>query len=992
MKHLFTFEEFNNLKIYFCCLLFLLVAGEAFSQNKIITGVVKDSHGETLPGVTILEKGTTNGTTTDIEGEYKISISENGGLVFSSIGMILQEVVVGNQSVINITLEEDLTQLDEVMVVGYGTMKKSDVTGAVASVNSQDLNTLPTGNAVEALQGKIAGVDIGAVTSPGQTPTIRIRGNRSLNASNEPLYVVDGIPRNNIADIPVADIESIEVLKDAASTAIYGSRGANGVILVSTKRASLNSPTQISFNSYFGVNQPRMPRLMGGDEYVQFRRDIFRANQNEGWNSGEPDNAIVFAPGELETVNRGNFVDWQDLMYRNNSSNQEYNLSVSHGSEKTQILFSLGYRDEEGYYRNNDMNRYTLGINVDHVISDLMKVGISSRLTNTEVNDFTTPGTNLLYMNPVSQPYDDEGNLINNPSIQQTAAWNILANYQEPYTNKISNLRNFNVIYLQIDPLEGLSFRSNLGIDTDNRESQQYHGSQTTLRYGRPDFAEKATQGTVGLTWDNIASYVKDFNQHNFNGTLVSSLQQQTRKSMSASGEGMPGESLEDWNLASATQNILIASGFEKWSIASLLGRFQYGYDDRYLFNFSFRADGSSVLADGNKWGYFPAVSAAWVMSEENFYQSEILNFLKFRSSYGVVGNSAISPYATVAGTTQTTYNFANSYYFGYKLAGLVNRSLGWEYSKTFNIGLDFGVFGDRISGSLEFYNTITSDLLMQRSLPNFTGSSSVFQNVGSTSNMGFEAMFSSTNINSINWKWTTDFNFYTNKEKILSLLSNEDMVGNLWFIGQPTGVFYDYKKLGIWQLDEADEAANYNQRPGDVKLENQNPEEGYSVDADHDRVILGQEAPKFGLFLRNNLEYKNFTFSFAFEGKFGHKVYSEMLGGMIFLDGTRWGPQALSGNYWTPDNPAGEYPYVNRAVEPRINLFGIRDGSYLNVQELSLGYSFSNYGPIKNLSVYSRVKNPFYLYRGDRNIDPQAPNFDFSAYRTFVLGLNFNL
>jgi TonB-linked SusC/RagA family outer membrane protein len=972
-------------------LLFALTISGAKAQNSTIKGVVKTTSGETLPGVTILEKGSTNGTVTDLDGAYEIGVSSSRILLFSSIGMKSQEIPVANQSVINVILEDDLTQLEEVMVVGYGTMKKSDLTGAVASVNAADLNTLPTGNIVEALQGKIAGVDIGAVTSPGQTPSVRIRGNRSLNASNEPLYVVDGIPRNTISDLPVSDIESIEVLKDAASTAIYGSRGANGVILVTTKRAKLNAPTEIAVSSYVGINQPKMPELMSGEEYVQFRRDIFRANQNSGWASGEPDNALVFAPRELETVNKGNFVDWQDLLFRNNTLNQEHNLGISHGSDKTQMLFSLGYRTEEGYYKTNDMERFNLGINVDHSISDMVKIGISSRLTHTQINGFTTPEINLLYMNPVSQPYDEEGRRINNPSVQQTAAWNILANYEEPYINRTINLRSFNVLYAEINPMEGLTLRSNLGIDIDNREGQQYHGSQTTLRYGRLDFAEKTNQNTLGITWDNIVSYVRDFGKHNINGTFVSSLQQQTRKNLGASGEGMPGESIEDWNLASATQNILISSGFEKWSIASLLGRFQYGYDHRYLINVSFRADGSSVLAEGNKWGYFPAASAAWVISEEGFYEPGLINYLKFRTSYGVVGNSAISPYATLAGTSQTTYNFGDAYYFGYKLSGLVNKSLGWEYSKTFNLGLDFGIFNDRVNGSIEFYNTRTTDLLMQRSLPNFTGSSSIYQNVGSTSNTGFEVMLSSINVDNLNFKWTSDFNFYTNKEKILSLLDNEDMVGNRWFIGQPTRVYYDYEKLGIWQLDEADEAANYNMTPGDVKLKNQNPEEGYSIDAENDRIILGQQSPKFGLFLRNSLEYKGLTFSFAFEGKFGHKVSSDILGGMIFLDGTRWGPKALAGNYWTPDNPEGEYPYVNRAVEPRINLFGIRNGSYINVQELSLGYSFKQLEFVKNLMLYARVKNPFYIYQADKAIDPQAPNYDLSAYRTYVVGLNFN-
>jgi TonB-linked SusC/RagA family outer membrane protein len=973
---------------------FVIQLNASAQESKIIVSgkVTETSTDIPIPSANILEKGTTNGVLTDFDGLFTITVKPDAVLVISYVGYTTSEIEVNNLTDIDITLEPSTSTLDEVVLVGYGTMKKSDVTGAVASVNAEKLNTLPTANAVESLQGKIAGVNIGAVTAPGETPSIRIRGNRSLNASNEPLYVVDGIPRNTIADIPVTDIQSIEVLKDAASTAIYGSRGANGVILVTTKRGGVNQPTQIAFNSYTGINEPKYPKMMNGNQYVKFRRDVFRANQDSGWNSGEPNNELVFAPSELETVNNNNFVDWQDLLFRDISLTQEYNLRVSQGSEKTQFSLSLGYRNEEGYYETSGMERLTMGINLDHKISKIIKVGLTSKISSTTINNFTLPGTNLQYMNPVSQPYDNEGNLINNPSVQQTAAWNILANYDEPYIDRDNYVRNFNVLYAEVNLLQGLKLRSNLGLNLEQVDGRQYYGSLTTPRYGRADFAAKSNEKNINLTWDNILNYVKDFGKHSVNATFVTSYQEQTNKSSLSSGEGFPGEILEDWNLGSATQNVQIASAYEKWTLASLLGRFQYGYEDRYLLNFSMRADGSSVLAPGNKWGYFPAASAAWVVHKEKFFNSEAINSLKLRLSYGVVGNSSIDPYGTIAGTNQTTYNFGNQYYYGYQLAGLVNKELGWEYSKTFNVGLDLGFLNNRISGSLEFYRTKTTDLLMQRNIPEFTGSSSVYQNVGSTSNTGFEAMLTSTNINSSNFSWSTDFNFYTNKEKILSLLSDEDMVGNEWFIGQPTGVFYDYEKIGIWQLDEAEEAQQYNQEPGDIRLKDQNPDDGdFSIDADNDRVILGQRDPKFGLFLRNNFEYKNFNFAFALEGKFGQKVYSDIYG-QIFLDGTRWLPSAVAGEIWTPDNPSGSYPYLNRAVEPRINLYGIKDGSYLNVQEISIGYNLKSLNVFNNFQIYARVKNPFYIYTGDNDIDPQAPGFDLSAYRTYVLGLNINL
>lgn len=985
--------------------LLVMIAVFSFAQERMIKGKITDSGGNALEGVNVGLKDSQGGTFSDENGFFSLSVSTDvSQLVVSFIGFESQEVEIGaGDSDLIIVLQSTTQDLDEVVVVGYGTMKKRDLTGAVASVDAKGLNTVPAGNAVEALQGKIAGVDIGAVTSPGQVPRIRIRGNRSLNASNEPLYVVDGIPRNTITDIPTNDIESMEILKDAASTAIYGSRGANGVVLVTTRRAKANSPTAISYNTYVGMNQARFPRLMDGNEYVQFRRDVFRASHNDGWASGEPTNEDVFAPAELAMVNRGDFVDWQNLMYRKQSWNQEHNISLAHGSEKTQMMILAGYRNEQGYYKTNDVERYSLSVNLDHKINDILKVGLSSRLSNTSKDLFWEPSVNMLYMNPTAQPYDENGNMIWNPSVQQTAAWNVLANYQEPYVNNENDVRSFNVLYAELELFDGLKLRSNFGLDIQQERRREYYGSLTTLRYGRPDYARKGDDTGIGILWDNILSYDRAFGKHSINGTFVASYQQQRSNRFSASGEDFPGEELEDWNLGSASQNILIASDFEKWTLGSLLGRFQYGFDSKYLINFSFRADGSSVLADGNKWGYFPAVSGAWVINQEEFFQSDVVNALKLRLSYGVVGNSAIDPYSTLAGTMQTTYNFGDQTYFGYKLGGLVNKELGWEYSGTYNIGVDFGLLSNRLSGTLEVYKTGTTDLLMQRSLPDFTGSESesesgtgsaparVFQNIGSTSNTGFEAMINSVNITNERFSWNTTLNFYANREEIVSLLSNEDMVGNKWFIGYPTSVFYDFEKLGIWQLNEAAEAARFQRSPGDPKLKDQNSDG--VIDADNDRVVLGQSSPKIGVFLRNSFDFKGLSLSIALEGKFGNLVESNMLGGDLFYDGTRWGPQALASNYWTPDNPAGEYPYVNRAVEPRANLFGIRKAGYLNVQEISLGYSFDEkLGPFKLLNIYGRVRNPFYVYRQDSDLDPQAPDFDYSAYRIFVLGLNINL
>lgn len=970
-----------------------LVAKEQQQGKNRISGKVTDVHGEPLIGVNVMVKGETSGTITDLDGSFTVQASSNDVLAISYIGYITQDIPVKSKTFFDVKLLEDNKVLDEVVVVGYGVMKKSDLTGAVASVNSQKLGTMPAANAVEALQGKIAGVEIGAATEPGKAPSILIRGNRSINASNSPLYVVDGIPRNEIDDIPVVDIESIEVLKDAASTAIYGSRGANGVILVSTKRGQANQPTNVSFSMYAGVNQAKMPKMISGDDYVQYRRDVARMSQNGGWDAGYPSDDIVFAlDGDRvhDIIANRQFTDWQDLLYCD-GINQEYNLSVSHGSEKTQMIVSLGYRKEEGYYRTNDDNRLNGSISIDHKLNKYIKLGINSRITNS-VNSGATKvgGINLVYVDPLAQPFDQEGKM--NYKVGQNNTWNLLANYYEPYKNQNTTLRNFNVGYVELSIIKGLKLRSNIGLDVSSSDYERFYGKNSFDGGGGKNFGQKKSTKNTNVTWDNILSYARDFGKHTINGTLVSSMQSSKTTWADESGKSIPIEDLEDWNLGTATEEIKIASEYEKWSLLSYLGRFQYGYDNRYLVNVAFRADGSSVLAKGNKWGYFPSASAAWVISNEKFFHPDWVNHLKLRTSYGVVGNSAIKPYQTFSGTAQTSYNFGDKYYYGYKLGAVANRALGWEYSTTYNVGVDFGFLNNRISGSIEFYNTNTTDLLLKRNIPFINGSSEVWQNVGKTRNRGLELSISTINMDLKNFQWKTDFNFYTNKEKITNLIEKSDMVGSNWFIGSPINVIYDYEKIGIWQKGEEAEALLYNAKVGDLKLKDQNPQDGKAIDAEHDKIILGQKNPKWSMFMRNTFEFYNFNFAFALEGKFGHMLDCPSLGTNVYLNGSRYIPQSVFGSYWTPDNPTDKYPSV-RTEGPitNIQVLGYRKASYLNLQEVTLGYTFKNIPLIKNLNVYARVKNPCYLYKADKDIDPQAPGYDISAYRTYVAGLNIN-
>jgi len=959
-----------------------------------ISGKVTDDTDQSLPGVTVKVKGSNLATVTDANGNYTLNAPEGDvTLIFSFVGYETQEIPVRGKPNLNVKLKAANNSLNEVIVVGYGVVKKSSLTGAVTKISNEALNTLPTSNVVDALQGKVPGVTIGAETTPGSTPSILIRGTRSITAGNGPLYVVDGIalsPGATISDLAPTDISSIEILKDAASTAIYGSRGANGVIMVTTKRGRVNQPLEVNFSTYAGVNQPQIPKLMDGPQFIQFRRDVARINQNGGWAAGYPTDATVFLPAELPTVNNGNFVDWQKLLFRNGRT-QSYDASVSHGSDKSQVFFSLGYVDQQGYYRNTENKRINSVLNADFTVSKIVKVGVSSRISNSEsLNSNQNGATPLAYMNPLAQPFDADGNLIKFPSAKNGNIWNPLANYYYPYKNTNNNLRANNVAYVNISPIQGLTLRSNFSLSVSRSPTDIFYSTNTYDMGGRTNHAEQNNSINNDMVWDNILTYIRDFGPHSINFTAVSSFQSSTNTSSNASGEGFPIDDINSYNLSTATTNITIGSGYTKTAIESYSGRLQYAYKDKYIINGTFRADGSSVLAEGHQWGYFPSVSGAWIISKENFFQSKVISNLKLRGSYGTVGNSAIGAYSTIGVAAGRGYDFGAVNVLGYKLNGPINTDLKWESSTTANIGLELSALKDRVTATFEVYNTKTTDLLLSRSLPTLSGFGAVLQNIGQTNNKGFEIGINTRTIDNKAFKWSTDLNVYFNKNAIDKLITNTDLPNNNLFIGQPVNVYYDYQKVGIWQTDEAAEAAKYQRVPGDVKVKDQNG--NGTVEAINDRIVLGQAQPKYNLFMRNSFDYKNFNLAFAMESKLGHMVTSNLLGGEIFYDGQRNVPASLAGHYWTPDNPTNDYPRVGPSQPNGYSLVQYRKASYVNMQEISFGYNFTQIKIFRALQLYGRARNPFYVYRADRNIDPQAPGFDISAFRSYVVGLNVKL
>ncbi|RYE20146.1 MAG: SusC/RagA family TonB-linked outer membrane protein, partial [Sphingobacteriaceae bacterium] len=536
----------------------------------------------------------------------------------------------------------------------------------------------------------------------------------------------------------------------------------------------------------------------------------------------------------------------------------------------------------------------------------------------------------------------------------------------------------------------GLNLRTNFSLNIGRTSTDVFRGQYSYDQAGRTNYASQGQNASTDIVLDNILSYVWDSGPHSINLTAVSSIQSSTNTSSSGSGEGFPIEDIGSYNLNTATANIVVNSFYSKTTIESYLGRVQYAYKDKYILNGTFRADGSSVLAPGHKWGYFPSVSGAWVISKEAFFKQGMVSNLKLRGSYGTVGNSAIDPYSTIAQTSQRPYNFGDNTYFGYKLGGIANPDLKWEYSTTANLGVEISLLNDRLSGTLELYQTKTKDLLLSRAIPNFTGFSTVTQNIGATSNRGLELNITSRNIIKKKFKWNTDLNIYTNRSRIDHLITGADQPGDNWFIGQPINIYYNYQKIGIWQSSEQAAAVKYQRTPGDVKIRDVN-NDGV-VDAVNDRIILGQRDPKFNWFMRNSFDYGGFNLAFALESKLGLMVTSNALGSEVFYDGQRMMAAAIAGNYWTPDNPTNDFPKIGASRPLNSDLTQYRKGGYINMQEITLGYSFRQLKSFKNIQIYARSKNPFYVYRQDKNVDPQAPGYDISAFKTYVVGLNFTL
>lgn len=997
---------------------------ENFSQQEnSVTGKVTDSSGGALPGVSVVVKGTTIGSITDMSGRYTITgVPANANLQFSFVGMKLQEVKVGNQKVIDITLEEETIGLEEVVAVGYGTVRKKDLTGSVASVNSEKLMERATFSAAQALQGKAAGVVVQQTDAkPGSDAKVMIRGNRSLKATNDPLYVVDGIPLVvGLSEISQSDIESIDILKDASATAIYGSRGANGVVLITTKKGK-SGKAIVEYNAYYGVEEPaHLVELFDGPEWVDFLREAYRTT---GKYPATPTYAMDIQMMPVGQENDPNGIgyklqnafdtdgswhperlvstDWMGEVLRTGQiTNHE--ISIRGGSDKLKVLASATYYDEKGLVKTQDYSRYSARVNFDWTVSDFFTVGGQTQFSHFDRNDGPNVFDGVKSLSPLANIYNADGVLFNRPG-NDPQLWNPVLNLTQAIVQYKKD-RYLGSFYMEAKLPFGFKYRSNFGLDVGPYYNQQWFGSKSSDRQGGNARATDSGDTRTMYTWENLLYWNKKVGDHSFGMTALQSIQQEKYETWGINVLNLPYETQLWYNVGSSPTISSVSSSYTKWQLASFMGRINYSYKEKYLLTASARYDGSSRLSPGNKWVMFPSAALAWRVSEESFLKgSDILDNLKVRAGFGITGNTAIDPYKTAGNLAYARYNYGSSNVMAFYQNEMPNPDLTWEKTEQWNAGIDFGILNNRISGVIDVYLQNTGDLLMDRQLPQVSGFNSVVYNVGKTRNKGIEVTINTQNINKKDFSWSTDFMFAKNKEEIVELYGGKNNdVGNAWFIGQPLQVYYDYKFLGIWQLGEEAEAAKFGSSvvPGTIKVEDTNKDGKITAD---DRQIVGTTRPDYTASMSNYLKYKNFDLNFFLNASVGNTLqYDRNMSfngryNSIKVDYWRVTEYDASGKA-IASNGSNVAPRPNNGIEnpayrSSMNYF---NASFLRLSNATLGYNVPkaliSKAKITRLRLYATIQNAFCITSFPGTDPESGRNFSAPMPRTVMFGVNLGL
>jgi len=993
------------------------------AQTLNISGAVTDANSEPVVGASVVVKGTTTGVITDAGGGYNISAPADAVLLFSMVGMGSREEAVGGRARIDVQLAEAAKNIDDVVVVGYGTVKKSDLTGAVAAVSAKELTIRPVSNALEALQGKAAGVEITSNQRPGELGSVRVRGMRSLTATNDPLYVVDGVvlSAGGIESLNPRDIESISVLKDASSTAIYGSRGANGVILVTTKKGR-DGAFKLSYSGTMTIEklQDLQPSMSAADYITWLRWAQYNKNPISSSNPGgfAPGNQPTYANDMLILANtsfpdpvKANVLkgweggtwdaskvtntDWADMVTQTGVT-QEHTISASGGTDRIKSYVSFGYLNNKGTTKGQEYERYNFNTSTDVTATKWFTMGGSINAA-WSIQDYGFNRENLgnssrpneLYTNAkripnIALPYDDEGNVVQIPASYNIYSivdeWKASTSIDQRQTlralgNFYANL-NFGEMW---EPLKGLNYRISFGPDMRFNRRGRYFDKTSPANTDNKNKASWNYDRNFSWVLNNIVSYSKEMNIHKFDVTLIQEASKYDNENASMGGSGLEKSSYL-WNVMGSlpvtetASGVSISTGITQSQIASYGFRGNYTLMDKYLLTVSGRYDGSSVLAEGNKWAFFPSAAVAWRIEQEEFMKSfDWLSQMKLRAGIGQTGNAAVSPYQTLGRIMQFYTPFGgkennalvfvpNEPYFYTRVNPMANPDLGWEKTTQWNIGLDFSVLKGRVGGSIDIYASNTNDLIMNMSIPTITGYSSTTANVGKTKNKGVDISLNAIPVETHGFVWNSTINTAWHKDEIVELAyGKQDMVSSNWFIGQPISVFYGYQNNGLWKESDADEMAKFNAKgakfkPGMVRPVDQNGDSTMNAD---DRVVLGNRIPKWTFGWSNTFSYKGIELGVELYGRFGYMVTT----------GGQWqaGVNQNQIDYWTPDNTGAKWQMPiwgdgNTAGDDHSGLLGNEKAAYLKVRSISLGYylpsKLCHAAGIGSLKVYGQIRN----------------------------------
>ena len=952
-------------------------------QTKQATGHVTDSQGP-LIGATVMEKGTNNGTVTDFDGNFSLNVKPGATLVISYVGYVTQEIKAGDG--VRVNLKEDGHLVNEVVVIGYGTQRREAVTGSVANIGGEKLNQIAATNAAQALQGRVAGVLMTQTGSkPGDEMQIRIRGQRSLSASNDPLIVLDGIPfMGQLSDINPADIKSMDILKDASATAIYGSRGANGVIIITTVKGAQGTPAKVTYNGYVSFKKvfKKYP-MMDGPTFSKMREV-----------AGQYKNSL----DESDDTN----TDWQDLYYKTGVS-YNHDLSIAGGTNGGSYSFGAGYYHDESVIPTEGYDRISVRGNFDQKVGEWFRFGLS---TNNSYRK--TEGVNGIYnvlsMSPLVSPYDADGNVKRYASMPADDQYIItrdkVESLKDVWLNDNKGIGTYNTLFAELKCpwVEGLSYRINIGLNYRTNKSGGFTGTGVNNKD-----ANAVNSGSVyenqTRNWavENLLTYDRTFaEKHNLNVVAMYSAEETTYEQSGATAQDIPADYFQYYALDKATgQSNLAGYNYWKSGLISWMGRVMYSYDNKYMLSVALRSDASSRLAKGHQWHTYPAVSAGWNIAREEFMENtkSWLDNLKLRVGFGETSNQAISPYSTLGGLATRNYNFGTTYKSGYYVNSLPNPELGWEFSKTWNFGLDFSLFNGRLSGSFEYYIQKTSDILLDVSLPSTSGVSSYTGNIGKTENKGWEFSLNGIIIDNKNgWNWEAGINIYQNRNKLTELASGADRdEANRWFVGYPIDVIYDYKYIGLWQ--EGEEAAlsvlEPGGKPGMIKVAhdgaldaNGNPTRQIGPE---DREIMSMEPDLVGGF-NTTVAYKGFDLTMIGAFQIGGKLISAIHSANGYLNMLSGRRNNIDVDYWTEQNTGAKYPKPGSDLRSGDNpkygsTLGYFGAGYLKVRAITLGYNFENIKAVKDLGIsrlrlYATIQNPFVLFspfNNESGLDPET-------------------